>query len=229
MKPTLQSSGSSHISLRILAPFVGILLSTVWLSAGIAVAQERQQTRDQCNACCQRAGYDEYYAEQCRLKCFRNPDHCMNRASNQLPPPAGRADQEADRPEPPAGAAPPPAPPQTRRQAEPPAQRYERPPADPGPLPQNQMPYQPGPPPQQAGPPPRAAGFQWPNPLNLSPGREADAAGQILVLNGIPPQHPNFDPALRNIQGLLMDFVRNNPSGGKLPTTQLERIIRQFR
>jgi len=63
----------------------------------------------------------------------------------------------------------------------------------------------------------------------MAPGREADAAAQILSLNGIPPQHPNFPRALPVVQNILVEFARANPTGGSLPTAQLERVIRQFR
>lgn len=71
--------------------------------------------------------------------------------------------------------------------------------------------------------------FVWPNPLNLAPGREGEAAAHILAINGITPQHPNYSQALSAIQGVLMNFVRNNPSGGSLPTAQLQQIISQLR
>jgi hypothetical protein len=144
------------------------------------------QTRDQCEACCRNAGYDEYYAEQCRLKCFRHPDHCALSAPLRPPPPAAPPGQVQEPPPPPQEAAPPPS-------------------------------------------PPRASNFVWPNPLNLVPGREGEAAGQILTINGIPPQHPNFQAAQRNVQDVLVTFVRNNPGGGRLPTAHLERILRHFR
>ncbi len=71
--------------------------------------------------------------------------------------------------------------------------------------------------------------FVWPNPLNLAPGREGEAAAHILAINGITPQHPNYSQALGAIQGVLVNFVRNNPSGGSLPTAQLQQIISQLR
>jgi hypothetical protein len=50
-----------------------------------------------------------------------------------------------------------------------------------------------------------------------------------LILNGVPPQHPNYTMALRSIQDVLVNFARNNPTGGALPTAQLERIISQLK
>jgi hypothetical protein len=152
-----------------LAPMILGLLGSPALGA---------QTRDQCEACCKNAGYDEYYAEQCRLKCFRHPDHCSAASSHREPPPVA-----------------------TPRPTE-----------------------EPAPP-----PPPRQSKFVWPNPLSLVPGKEWEAAAQILALNGIPQQHPNYQAALRNVQGVLMDFVRKNPTGGRLPTSQLERVLRPLR
>jgi hypothetical protein len=62
----------------------------------------------------------------------------------------------------------------------------------------------------------------------LSPGREWEAAGQILAANGIPPQHPNFTAGMKAIEGVLTDFARRNPGGGDLPVDQLERILAQL-
>lgn len=182
-----------------------------------------EQTRDQCERCCKNSGFDEYYLEQCKLKCFRNPDHCQEKAARK---PAA-AETEAS-----------PAPP---RQARPPAVQPGPPPVQTGPPAQHQGPQQPGPPPQ-AGPPqqpPPTAGppragrgevvFRWPNPLNLVPGKEFEAAGQILGVNGLTPQHPGYSNALRAVEQVLIDFARNNPAGGRLPTDQLVRILMQFR
>lgn len=190
-----------------------------------------EQSKEQCERCCQNSGFDEYYLEQCRLKCFRNPDHCQDRGAPKKP---ATAAPEASPTPPPVRTAPP-------RQAGPPAAQPGPPPVQTGPPPQYQGPQQPGPPPQ-AGPPqqppatarpPRAGPgdvvFQWPNPLNLVPGKEFEAAGQILGANGITPQHPGYSTALRAVEQVLVDFARNNPAGGRLPTDQLVRILMQFR
>ena len=50
------------------------------------------QTREECNECCNRAGYDQYYEEQCKLKCFRNHDHCISKGAQQAKP-AARAEK----------------------------------------------------------------------------------------------------------------------------------------
>jgi len=157
------------------------------------------QTRDQCDRCCEKSGTDEYYTEQCKLKCFRNPDHCVGGKGAQSAAPE-RA------PAPPTAA--PPTPAQPKAAMPPSAEPRATSPA----------------PPAQ----PKAA-FRWPNPLTLAPGRESDAAAQILSLNGIPPQHPNFPRALPVVQNILVEFARANPTGGSLPTAQLERVIRQLR
>jgi hypothetical protein len=155
-----------------------------------------KQTREQCDECCGKSGYDEYYAEQCRLKCFRNHDHCIGvkgvTADKQAPAiekpqPSAQREQLQQEPQPPRVA---------------PAK----------PKPQVDKPQ-----------------LVWPNPLNLAPGREGQAAAHILNLNGIPPQHPNYPMALRSIQDILINFARNNPGGGALPTSQLERIISQMK
>lgn len=168
-------SMSANSSPAIVAVFIAAILAC---SSSVAFGA---QTRDQCEACCKNAGLDEYYAEQCRLKCFRHPDHCTQSMSRREPPPAA-------------------------------AQEAVREPA-----------------PSEPAPRPRASKFVWPNPLNVVPGKEWEAAAQILAINGIPQQHPNFQPALRSVQDVLINFARNNPAGGRLPTAQLEKILQQFR
>lgn len=153
-----------------------------------------QQSREQCYNCCASAGYDEYFTEQCRLKCFRNPDHCVS-SKGKEPVDATQPKPQTDKPL----VAKPSGPPQAVSQEQP------------------------------ARPQPRRAEFVWPNPLNLVPGREFEAAGQILVLNGIVPQHPNYPVALRAVEAVLIDFGRNNPAGGALPTSRLESLVGQFR
>jgi len=168
------------------------------------------QTRDQCNSCCENAGYDEYYKEQCKLKCFRNPDHCTGgKGARSAAPETAPAPKVATPTSPAQPRAAMPPPPQPRAVAPPPG--------EPGVT-------SPTPPAQR-----KAAAFRWPSPLSLVPGREADAAAQILVLNGIPPQNPNFPMALASVQGILVEFARANPTGGSLPTARLEQVIKQFR
>lgn len=162
------------------------------------------QTRAECNKCCTEMFADDYYAEQCKLKCFRDTNHCKSlRASKQSasgqPAQSPSVDRQVIRPETPARTRPETAPP---RESQP--RRGER-------------------------AAPRQAPFVWPETLVLNPGREWEAAGQILAANGIPPQHPNYTPALKAIEQVLIDFARTNPGGGELPTDQLERIIRQTR
>jgi hypothetical protein len=144
------------------------------------------QTREQCDKCCQAQSADEYYTEQCKLRCFRNPDHCMDQKSMRKPAPAP----------PPSAEAPP-------RQPAPSAE-----------APREQ---------------PKRPAFRLPDPLNLTPGRERDAAAQILAINGISPQHLQYAAGLQAIENVLVNFARANPSGGKLPKAQLENILRQLR
>ncbi len=155
------------------------------------------QTREQCDKCCQAQNADEYYREQCKLRCFRNPDQCMDQKSMRKAAP-GLA---------PAAEAPP-------RQPAPSAEAPEPQPPVSAEAPRPQ---------------PKRSAFQWPNPLNLAPGREREAAAQILAVNGILPQHPQYAPALQAVESVLVNFARANPSGGKLPTAQLENILRQLR
>jgi len=175
------------------------------------------QTKEQCHKCCERQGHDEYYLDQCKLQCFRNPDHCTGgkpaSAPRAEPAPAAKAPAES-RPVP-----------REQIPAQQPMIPREQPRAVQPMLEREQAPAAQRP----AAPPRTRAAFQWPNPLTLVPGREADAAAQILVLNGIPPQHPNFGAGVNAVQAVLVDFARNNPAGGSLPTTQLERIIKQLR
>ncbi|MEW6352372.1 MAG: hypothetical protein AB1646_25245 [Thermodesulfobacteriota bacterium] len=184
-------------STALAAILLGLLVTLffVHISTPSAIAA---QTREQCDRCCEKAGHDEYYLEQCKLKCFRNPDHCSGGKAAQSPAPATAPS--------PRTVAPPSA--QPKADVPPAAQPRATPP---------------GPPAQ-----PKAA-FRFPDSLSLVPGREQEAAGQILALNGISPQHPNFPAALAAVQGILVEFARANPAGGRLPTAQLERTIRQFR
>jgi hypothetical protein len=135
------------------------------------------QSKEQCRKCCEGKGDDEYFVEQCKLKCFRDPNHCVGRTAETKPAPArSPAPEEGE------------------------AKHHTR-----------------------------RAEFKWPQPLNLVPGREWEAAGEILSMNGIPPQHPNAAKALEAVERILGDFVRTHPSGGRLPTEQIERVIRQYR
>jgi len=141
------------------------------------------RTREQCNDCCKKRGYDEYYLEQCRLKCFRTPDHCAD----------------------------------TKPEAVEPAE----------PIPPERKPAEVQTP--EKKPPKRTVTLQFPSPLNLVPGKEWEAAAQILALNGISPGHPSYQVALNSVQNVLVQFVRANPQGGQLPTTELERIVLQYK
>ncbi len=184
-----------------------ILLVAVAIFVG-AVTPEYclAQTRAECNKCCQEMFSDDYYVEQCKLKCFRDANYCNSLRASK--PAGGRSEQHTQqapverqiaRPEPPTT---------TRPQAVPSQETQQR---------------------RVERTPPRQAPFVWPETLVLNPGREWEAAGQILAANGIPPQHPNYTPALKAIEQVLVDFARTNPGGGELPTDQLERIIGQAR
>jgi len=172
-----------HAGILIFSLLLAVVLIHVSGSATLSA-----QTRDQCDRCCQGQGLDEYYTEQCKLRCFRNPDSCTEQKATRTP-----------------AATPPPAVEAPQRQPAPAAEAAR-------PQPQ----------------PPRRA-FRLPDPLNLSPGRERDAAAQILALNGVLPQHPQYAAALQAIENVLVNFARSNPSGGKLPKAQLENILRQLR
>jgi hypothetical protein len=181
------------------------------------------QTRDQCEQCCKNSIQDEYYSEQCRLKCFRNPNHCADQKSqpeareeNAQPRARVRPPAVAPGSTPPRVSGPPPGGPVMTG---PPAAAH-RPPAQP-------------PNGAQHGLSPRQASQRgmlvFPSPLNLAPGRESEAAGQILSLNGISPQHPNYRAGVQAITAILQNFARNNPSGGSLPTDDLQKVIIQLK
>lgn len=143
-------------------------LAQVQVTPGFAA-----QSKEACRKCCEGKGYDEYFLEQCKLQCFRDPDHCV----------AGKRE------------------------------------ARPSPAPEQ----------QEAKPQKPRSSFKWPQPLNLVPGQEWEAAAQILTLNGITPQHRNAARALQDVEAILKKFVQEHPSGGRLPTAQLERVIRKYR
>ncbi|MFH0825429.1 MAG: hypothetical protein V2B18_21970, partial [Pseudomonadota bacterium] len=50
---------------------------------------------------------------------------------------------------------------------------------------------------------------------------------EILVNNGLTPDKPGFADAMRKVDALLKGFAVKAPAGGKLPTTDLERIINE--
>jgi hypothetical protein len=65
--------------------------------------------------------------------------------------------------------------------------------------------------------------------LDLTAGREWEAAAQIVGINGIGPGHPNHQRAVKAVEQVLVNFARNNPQGGKLPVTELQKIIGSLR
>lgn len=183
---------------------IGLLLLLAVLSVLVASSYSWAQTREECNKCCKEMFSDEYYAEQCRLKCFRNPAHCAGlKPSRTTAPTRDQPEQQV--------------PP---REVVKPEVSQPRPESRP---PQDTTVQRPAPP--QRRPP----AFRWPETLVLTPGREWEAAGQILAANGIPPQHPNFTAGMKAIEEVLTDFARRNPGGGDLPVEQLERILGQLR
>jgi hypothetical protein len=211
---------NSKISSLIAFVIVPVFLTITHLVLPADSFAAGDQTREQCERCCQSAVSDEYSLEQCKLKCFRNPDHCADRKAGR-PVQTESARPEARSPEPPRRT-----PVETPMQ--PPGARAVQP------APSGQVAVPPGSP-GMARPvetPSRSSDtvqLVWPSALNLVPGREAEAAGQILAINGIPPQHPNYQAALMGIQNVLMNFARTNPGGGKLPTAELARILMQFK
>lgn len=147
-----------------------LALVVVHFSATVALCE---QTKAECQRCCEKKDLDEYYTEQCKLKCFRDPDHCTG---------GGETVRQAP-----------------RKRTAPPERRARR------------------------------SAFNWPHPLNLTPGNEWEAAAQILSMNGITPQHRNAAPALQEVEAILKEFVRTHPQGGSLPTAQVRRIIKKYK
>lgn len=193
------------------------------------------QTRDQCEKCCKSSIQDEYYSEQCRLKCFRNPNHCTDQKSKREAreegaPPSPMHRERVQRPVVAPGSTPP------RVSGPPPSAPGAMGPPPGGPVmpgPPTTAHRSPAQPPTGAHMTPRQASQRgmlvFPSPLNLVPGREAEAAGQILNLNGISPQHPNYQAGVQAITGILQNFARNNPSGGSLPTEEMQKVIVQLK
>ncbi len=147
------------------------------LAATSAVALRGSQTVDECRKCCEKKDYDDYYTEQCRLRCFRYPDSC------DLGDIKKAEQKEEDKPDKP-----------TRKK-----------------------------------PRRKKAKFKWPDPLNLTPGKEWEAAAQILGLNRMTTDHPNYKRALREMEIVLKQFIRQNPQGGRLPTKELSAILNKYR
>jgi hypothetical protein len=87
------------------------------------------------------------------------------------------------------------------------------------------------PPAAERKPPParEKLSFNWPDPLTLIEGKEWQAAAQILALNGFTTAHPNYRAALQALEGILVDFVRGNPSGGQIPRGPLEAVLIRYR
>jgi hypothetical protein len=156
--------------------FLSALLLLMWQPASVAGAQ----TRAQCRKCCEKKVSDEYYREQCRLKCFRNPTHCTQGGRSTATSPAPRAG----------------------RQAKPVRKKRRR---------------------------KKTVTLAFPKQLDLTPGKEWQAAAQILAVNGIRRNNPRFGKAMNEVTGLLMEFARGNPQGGNLDTKKLERILVKYK
>ncbi|MEW6532848.1 MAG: hypothetical protein AB1473_18605 [Thermodesulfobacteriota bacterium] len=193
-----------------------------------------EQSREDCNKCCERSFEDEYFRDQCQLKCFRNADHCLQEGAREQPRQPAQTQQlqgPQQTPQPRQVQPRPTQPVQDPRQMQPPQQiqpsRQVQQPGQPQQLPPPQQ--RPPAPPGEPRPAPGSVALRWPDPLNLTPGREADAAGQILQLNGIMPNHPRYPEALRAVEFVLVEFARQNPRGGQLPTTQLRNIVLKYK
>ena len=188
----MEGAGRAHyrISWALLLCVSLVAAMVHWSSVTTMAAQ----TKEQCEKCCEGQGHDEYYLDQCKLRCFRSPDHCTDQKVQKAPAPR----------------------PQTK--------------ARPTPPPQAAQPSQPATvPPEASQPQDQGTVFRWPETLNLSPGREGEAAEIIVQGNGIPPQHRNYAKAVQGVTAALVDFVRKNPQGGNIPTSTLARIIVRYR
>lgn len=150
-------------------------LAVIVLLSISAQFAEAAQTREECDRCCERQGYDDYFTEQCKLKCFRDPSHCGGGTSIKSAKPKKKKATKKKR---------------KRRQR---------------------------------------ITLRFPSPLNITPGEEWKSAVEICVINGITSSNRNFAAAVQGVEQILIDFAKNNPSGGNLPTTKLERIIVRYK
>ncbi len=236
LKKDQASAGVIHF----LVLFLFFVSASVFLTAQSSFSA---QTREQCERCCTNSIQDEYYSEQCRLKCFRNPDHCTDKRNKQ--------ETREDVTQPRSLTSTPGNGERVRPQRVHPRPTHPRV-STPGPSVSGPVGPTPGPP-AMSGPPagaqapqpqthagspnrgltPRQASQKgmlvFPSPLNLVPGRESEAAAQILNLNGISPQHPNFNAGVQAMTSILQNFARNNPSGGQMPTEDMQRVIIQLK
>ena len=121
-------------------PFVAIM--TVSSSQALA-----EQSVEQCRKCCEESVQDEYYREQCRLKCFRNPDYCSRRGRSTEAKPEAKPEPKPKRKK------------HVKKRSHKPRRKART----------------------------RTVKLRWPNPLNLTPGKEIEAAARILQANGINP------------------------------------------
>ena len=156
------------------------LLLFSWQPASTAYAQ----TRAECRKCCEKKEADDYYREQCKLKCFRNPAHCTTGKSSSAPavqPPST----------------------QPVKQAQPTRKKKRR--------------------------RKQTVTLAFPKQLEITPGKEWEAAAQILVVNGIQRNNPRFQQAMNEVTAVLIEFARGNPQGGNLNTKKLERILVKYK
>lgn len=164
------------------------LVAIVTTSSSVALAE---QSVEQCRKCCEESIHDEYYKEQCRLKCFRNPDYCSKGGGSTEAQPVAKPEPKPER--------------KAKSRVK---KRSHKP---------------------RKKPRTRTVRLRWPNPLNLTPGKEIESAARILDANGINPQDQRNAPALQAVTAVLIDFVAKHPQGGELPTNKLKKIILPYK
>jgi hypothetical protein len=160
--------------------FLSAVLLFPWQPAPTAYAQ----TRAECRKCCEKREADDYYREQCKLKCFRNPTYCTAGKRSS----AGAVEAPSTQPV---------------KQAQPTPKRKRR--------------------------RKQTVTLAFPKQLEITPGKEWEAAAQILAVNGIQRNNPRFQQAMNEVTAVLIEFARGNPQGGNLNTKKLERILVKYK
>ena len=182
--PTLRTLHFIHLGR--LMPFlfcVWLIVLFVFPTGTIAAGK---QSKEQCKRCCEKQYEgDQFSIDQCKLKCFRNTDHCILEKSSA---PEARVEEDQEK---------------KKKPAKKKKQRKKR---------------------RRT----KTITLKWPDPLNLMPQQEVVAAAQILEINGLSMQNPNYGQALYEVTAILIQFRVDNPQGGDLPTEALKNVLIKY-